>query len=51
MTYLSSSSYETFSTLKEGDSHLRTYRTRNIGTLSQFDYTTTGTRASFYPVM
>lgn len=26
--------------------HLRTYRTRNTGTSSQFDYTTTGTRAS-----
>jgi len=30
----------------EGVSHSRTYRTRNTGTSSQFDYTTTGTRAS-----
>jgi hypothetical protein len=28
----------------EGVFHLRAYRTRNIGTSSQFDYTTTGTR-------
>jgi hypothetical protein len=27
---------------------LRTYRTRNTGTSSQFDYTTTGTRASLF---
>ena len=41
-----SSSYETFSMLVERGFHLRTYRTRNTGTSSQFDYTTTGTRAS-----
>jgi hypothetical protein len=32
----------------EGVFHLRTYRTRNTGTSSQFDYTTTGTRASLF---